>query len=58
MNQNVKLNVGGRFFETTIGTLTSHDGMLKNLFKDDFEIKKDSDGKCYYSEDKSRFETL
>jgi len=40
----VKLNVGGSLFNTTIGTLTKHDSMLRAMFSGRMEVLTDSDG--------------
>ena len=41
----VKLNVGGRFFQTTIGTLTKYDTMLRGMFSGEIPAQTDSDGR-------------
>lgn len=44
-SQYVKLNVGGRLFYTTIGTLTKHnDTMLSAMFSGRMEVLTDSEG--------------
>lgn len=40
----VKLNVGGSLFNTTIGTLTKHDTMLRAMFSGRMEVLTDSEG--------------
>ena len=40
----VKLNVGGCLFQTTIGTLTKYDTMLRGMFSGDVPVQTDSDG--------------
>lgn len=45
-SQYVKLNVGGRLYYTTIGTLTKHnDTMLSAMFSGRMEVLTDSEGK-------------
>ena len=41
----VKLNVGGALFNTTLGTLTKHDNMLRAMFSGRMEVLTDTDGK-------------
>lgn len=44
-SQYVKLNVGGRLYYTTIGTLTKHnDTMLSAMFSGRMEVLTDSEG--------------
>lgn len=43
-SQYVKLNVGGQFFTTTIGTLTSRDTMLRAMFSGKMEVLTDDEG--------------
>lgn len=46
-SQYVKLNVGGRLYYTTIGTLTKHnDTMLSAMFSGRMEVLTDSEGLC------------
>ena len=40
----VKMNVGGSLFNTTIGTLTKHDTMLRAMFSGRMEVLTDSEG--------------
>lgn len=40
----VKLNVGGALFNTTIGTLTKQDSMLRAMFSGRMEVLTDSEG--------------
>lgn len=40
----VKLNVGGALYNTTIGTLTKHDNMLRAMFSGRMEVLTDSEG--------------
>jgi len=40
----VKVNVGGALFNTTIGTLTKHDNMLRAMFSGRMEVLTDTDG--------------
>jgi len=40
----VKLNVGGALFNTTLGTLTKHDNMLRAMFSGRMEVLTDTDG--------------
>lgn len=40
----VKLNVGGALYNTTIGTLTKHDNMLRAMFSGRMEVLTDADG--------------
>jgi hypothetical protein len=40
----VKLNVGGALFNTTIGTLTKQDNMLRAMFSGRMEVLTDSEG--------------
>jgi BTB/POZ domain-containing adapter for CUL3-mediated RhoA degradation protein len=40
----VKLNVGGALYNTTIGTLTKHDNMLRAMFSGRMEVLTDIDG--------------
>lgn len=48
-SQYVKLNVGGRLYYTTIGTLTKHnDTMLSAMFSGRMEVLTDSEGLCPY----------
>lgn len=47
-SQYVKLNVGGRLYYTTIGTLTKHDTMLSAMFSGRMEVLTDSEGKSKY----------
>lgn len=42
--QYVKLNVGGHFFTTTIGTLCGSDTMLRAMFSGKMEVLTDADG--------------
>uniref|UniRef100_A0A0K0DRT8 BTB domain-containing protein n=1 Tax=Angiostrongylus cantonensis TaxID=6313 RepID=A0A0K0DRT8_ANGCA len=42
--QYVKLNVGGALFQTTVGTLTKHDTMLRAMFSGRMEVVTDSNG--------------
>ena len=42
----VKLNVGGALFNTTIGTLTKQDSMLRAMFSGRMEVLTDSEGQC------------
>lgn len=45
-SQYVKLNVGGRLYYTTIGTLTKHnDTMLSAMFSGRMEVLTDSEGR-------------
>lgn len=47
-SQYVKLNVGGRLYYTTIGTLTKHnDTMLSAMFSGRMEVLTDSEGNLY-----------
>jgi len=41
----VKLNVGGVLFQTTIGTLTKQDNMLRAMFSGRMEVLTDTEGK-------------
>ena len=43
-NDYVKVNVGGALFQTTLGTLTNRDGMLRAMFSGRMEIHKDEEG--------------
>ena len=43
-SQYVKLNVGGSLFQTTIGTLTKADSMLRAMFSGRLGIHTDSEG--------------
>jgi BTB/POZ domain-containing adapter for CUL3-mediated RhoA degradation protein len=43
----VKLNVGGVLFQTTIGTLTKQDNMLRAMFSGRMEVLTDQDGKKF-----------
>lgn len=43
-SQYVKLNVGGRLYYTTIGTLTKHDTMLRAMFSGRMEVLTDAEG--------------
>lgn len=43
-SQYVKLNVGGRLYYTTIGTLTKHDTMLRAMFSGRMEVLSDAEG--------------
>lgn len=48
-SQYVKLNVGGRLYYTTIGTLTKHnDTMLSAMFSGRMEVLTDSEGEFIY----------
>ncbi|XP_074602440.1 BTB/POZ domain-containing adapter for CUL3-mediated RhoA degradation protein 3-like isoform X2 [Brevipalpus obovatus] len=58
LGQYVKLNIGGHLFQTTIGTLTSQQGMLKSMLKGDFENKKDSDGFLMIDRDGEHFREI
>ncbi|XP_074602441.1 BTB/POZ domain-containing adapter for CUL3-mediated RhoA degradation protein 3-like [Brevipalpus obovatus] len=58
LDQYVKLNIGGHLFQTTIGTLTSQQGMLKSMLKGDFENKKDSDGFLMIDRDGEHFREI
>jgi BTB/POZ domain-containing adapter for CUL3-mediated RhoA degradation protein len=40
----VKLNVGGALFQTTIGTLTKQDNMLRAMFSGRMEVLTDAEG--------------
>uniref|UniRef100_A0A1I7X879 Ribosome biogenesis protein BRX1 homolog n=1 Tax=Heterorhabditis bacteriophora TaxID=37862 RepID=A0A1I7X879_HETBA len=40
----VKLNVGGSLYQTTVGTLTKHDTMLRAMFSGRMEVLTDSNG--------------
>ncbi|KAJ1372885.1 BTB/POZ domain-containing adapter for CUL3-mediated RhoA degradation protein 3 [Parelaphostrongylus tenuis] len=42
--QYVKLNVGGALFQTTVGTLTKHDTMLRAMFSGRMQVVTDSNG--------------
>ena len=35
----IKLDVGGKKFETTKSTITKYDTMLRRMFSDNFEVK-------------------
>ena len=45
----MKLNVGGALFNTTIGTLTKQDSMLRAMFSGRMEVLTDSDGELKHS---------
>ena len=47
----VKLNVGGALFNTTIGTLTKQDSMLRAMFSGRMEVLTDSEGEFKRSVD-------
>jgi len=40
----VKLDVGGALFNTTVGTLTKQDSMLRAMFSGRMEVLTDSEG--------------
>ncbi|VDL84975.1 unnamed protein product [Nippostrongylus brasiliensis] len=40
----VKINVGGALFQTTVGTLTKHDTMLRAMFSGRMQVVTDSNG--------------
>ena len=43
-NDYVKVNVGGALFQTTVGTLTKRDGMLRAMFSGRMDAQKDEEG--------------
>lgn len=56
-SQYVKLNVGGRLYYTTIGTLTKHDTMLRAMFSGRMEVLTDPEGiEMQFSKKKKNFE--
>lgn len=57
-SQYVKLNVGGRLFYTTIGTLTKHDTMLSAMFSGRMEVLTDSEGWILVDRCGSHFGTI
>lgn len=57
-SQYVKLNVGGRLYYTTIGTLTKHDTMLSAMFSGRMEVLTDSEGWILIDRCGSHFGTI
>ncbi|GJQ08905.1 hypothetical protein GpartN1_g696.t1 [Galdieria partita] len=52
----VKLNVGGKYFETTVDTLTKYsDSMLSAWFSGKYSMQKDDNGYIFLDRDGDRF---
>jgi len=51
----VKLNVGGKIFETSVSTLTKHQSMLQSMFSGRYELKKDNNGAVFIDGDGEMF---
>jgi len=54
-NSQVKLNVGGKIFETSIATLTKFPSMLQSMFSGRYENKLDSNGCIFVDSDGELF---
>eukprot|EP00871_Galdieria_phlegrea_P002748 jgi/Galph1/3474/GphlegSOOS_G2132.1 len=55
-NMVVKLNVGGKYFETTVDTLTKDkESMLSAMFSGKYAIQKDDQGAVFLDRDGDRF---
>jgi len=57
-NSLVKLNVGGKIFETTIATLTKYPSMLQSMFSGKYENKLDKNGCIFIDADGELFGTI
>jgi len=51
----VKLNVGGRYFETSVYTLTKYQSTFQSMFSGRYEILKDSNGAIFIDGDGELF---
>jgi len=54
-DQQVKLNVGGKIYETTVSTLTKYPSVLQSMFSGWYENKKDSNGCIFIDGDGKLF---
>uniref|UniRef100_A0A914EHL8 BTB domain-containing protein n=1 Tax=Acrobeloides nanus TaxID=290746 RepID=A0A914EHL8_9BILA len=54
----IKLDVGGKKFETTKSTITKYDTMLRRMFADNFEPKLNSEGYVFIDRPGKNFDYI